>query len=159
MLIKTATCFICRWHSWRPHIASRLWDRAIMSKVRLSMMITRIIHDPFKLQVVRVDQCWDFVFWFLFLFLLEIWEVDIMIVAYQNILYHIINDFFLFHSFMKYLVQSPSCFSFKHSVHYVHVIPIFASCCLYLLICFFLLFSFQFTSKRHMSLFSCTCLS
>jgi hypothetical protein len=66
-----------------------------MSKVRLSMMITRIIHDPFKLQVVRVDQCWDFVFWFLFLFLLEIWEVDIMIVAYQNILYHIINDFFV----------------------------------------------------------------
>ena len=63
-------------------------------------MIARRIHDPFKLHVVRIDQCWDYVSWFLslFLFLLEIWKVDIVIGAYQNILYHIWNECFFFHS-------------------------------------------------------------
>ena len=60
-----------------------------MSKVRSWMMIARRIHDPFKLHVVRVDQCWDYILWFLFLFLLEMWKVDTIIGAYQNILYHI----------------------------------------------------------------------
>jgi len=73
-----------------------------MSKVRFWMMIARRIHDPFKLHLVRVDQCWDFVRWFPFIFLLEIQKVDIMIGTYQNILYHIRNEFFF--SFIIYLV-------------------------------------------------------
>ena len=37
-------------------------------------MIARRIHDPFKLHVVRIDQCWDYVSWFLSLSFSSFWK-------------------------------------------------------------------------------------
>jgi hypothetical protein len=91
---------------WKhEHDRSCSAGRDVRRHCRTSVVLTaRRTHDPFSsFNCWGVDRCWDYALRLLFLFLLEIGQVDVMIGVYQTILYHIRSELFLF-PFMIYLV-------------------------------------------------------